>query len=467
MSSRSKRKLNKSGEKVSPKDKKSKSVKSYMVKLPVIMASANTGEQNRSDNCELSAVPSTEWQKLMQKIDDIDKRTKGIKDIKDAMTEVKKDVNNLRTKCESMQTALDEYANRTINLEKKMEDLGKTHELIELLETELKATETENTRIKEHLLSQECYSRRDNLIFEGIKEQEGKDTYAVLKDFLITTLHLEPHMCQDMLLANCHRLGNQRHGNPRPIIARFILEKDRSSVWLKKSSLKGLPFVIREDYPAEIVNRRKFMYPLFVEARKQDKSARLLTDKIFFKGKTYNYSNAYELAQIVNFLDKGTRQRNGFTIFHGRTSVYSNFFPAPFKDGNTKFTSSEQMYQHELCLYFGDAHAARQVMLQTDPVAMKKIGDRVAITQSDRREDWYKHRAREVMATAVFLKFTKNPILLQHLCAAEGQFVEANFHDHTLKDDDIFNPSCWKGKNWLGEILSDLKDKISSKGAQV
>ena len=59
-----KRKLNKSGEKVSPKDKKSKSVKEYMKK----MASHEEGECV-TENSKTVSVTNDKWQSLMDKIE--------------------------------------------------------------------------------------------------------------------------------------------------------------------------------------------------------------------------------------------------------------------------------------------------------------------------------------------------------------------------------------------------------------
>ena len=56
---------------------------------------------------------------------------------------------------------------------------------------------------------------------------------------------------------------------------------------------------------------------------------------------------------------------------------------------------SEQMYQNELCMFFGNAQAARLVMLQSDPVAMKKIGDRVAKTAVKRKDEWYQKKSQK------------------------------------------------------------------------
>ena len=211
------------------------------------------------------------------------------------------------------------------------------------------------------------------------------------------------------------------------------------------------------------------LYPLYLEAKKRDNAAKLQGDKITFKRKVYNYAKAFELAEIINFFDKGIYRGNGFLAFHGRTSIYSNFFPATFHEGNTLYNCSEQMYQNELCMFFGDAQAARLVMLQSDPVAMKRIGDRVAKTDVKHKDEWYQKKAKNVMKTAVFLKFSKNPTLLNHFKTTTETFVEANPHDTVwgagvkLHDDKILDPTSWQGTNWLGDILTTLRDKFKAK----
>ena len=89
---------------------------------------------------------------------------------------------------------------------------------------------------------------------------------------------------EKLLLVNCHRIGKYgENRQPRPIIAKFVLDSDRNRIWLKRNSLKNLPYIIREDYPTEIQNRRKLLYPLYLEAKKRDNAAKLQGDKI-----TYN-----------------------------------------------------------------------------------------------------------------------------------------------------------------------------------
>ena len=440
-------------EKVSPLDKKTKTFKSDTTVLK--MASIDSPE-------DVTTVPTTEWKKMMDKIETIGKQTEEISGIKSSVDNLKKDFDK---KYENLEERIKDYNDRMDNVEKKLKDLDKAHEL-GLLEREMKATEAENHSLKEQLLTLESYSRRNNLIFEGIKE-EGQNTISEVFKFLCTVLGYTQQECDNLLIANCHRLGKKvQSTKPRPLIVRFALDTQRNDVWLKTHLLKKTGFIIREDFPNEVTNRRKFMYPLYIEAKKKDRTVKLNGDKIVFRRKTYSYNEAFELAETLHFLDKGVRNENNLTAFHGQTSIFSNFFPCKFREGTVTYNCSEQMYQNELCLFFGDPHAAKAVMLHTDPVMMKKIGDKVMNNDVNRKHTWLSHQTKNKMKTAIYLKFSQNPSLMKHLKEAQGKLSEANPHDSiwgtgiALKDDRILDPSNWTGTNWLGDILTDLKEKL-------
>ena len=182
---KNKRKLRKSGEKLSPKDKKAKNICH-----PGQMAEVRA---NLDDDIQPTEIPNkNEWDKLMKKINDISKRTEDIQDIKKDVAEVKSNILGFQTRLVAIESQLKDQVQKTDKLEKKVKELEETHDLIGLLENELKATECENSRLKDQLLIQETYSRKNNLIFNGITEQKGESTPQVLKNFLSAVLKLSP-----------------------------------------------------------------------------------------------------------------------------------------------------------------------------------------------------------------------------------------------------------------------------------
>ena len=51
--------------------------------------------------------------------------------------------------------------------------------------------------------------------------------------------------------------------------------------------LKGSSFGISEQYPAEINNRRKNLYPIMMEAKQQRRHVVLVRDRLFIDGEQY------------------------------------------------------------------------------------------------------------------------------------------------------------------------------------
>ena len=468
MTNKSKRKLHKSGsEKVSPKDKKSKSIKDHLTSATMASKFQEQSEASATeDSSGQQSVHITlqQWQDLMSKIDNISTITNEVR-------ELRLKINDMEEKLNTMKAGNEELGNTVGTLHTTVESLGrrvleveKTQDLIALVDSELKATEHENKALKEQILLQETYSRRENLVFEGIKEVKGEDTQRTLQKFLATELDMKSQS-SSMLITRCHRLS-VKNSSHRPIIARFVMDSDRRIILNRKYMLKNTGFFIREDLPGEIVSRRKLMYPLFVKAKKSDREARIIRDKVTYNKKSYGYNQAYELAEILQFYSHGQRKDSGLIAFHGRSSYLSNFFPATFKEGSSVYSCSEQMYQHELCLFFGDAKAARSVMLQSDPVSMKNIGDQMLRMNKVKAEQWFQFHARRVMKSAVLQKFTQNSAIREQLLQLNGTLLEANQYDSrwgiglSIRSDEWKDKNKWKGSNWLGEIIQEVRDEL-------
>ena len=408
------------------------------------------------------AISVKQWQELMDKIDGINKKVEEIINIKTDIDNLRKELSDMKTKYDDVKKEVKKYE----KVEEKLKEVQKTQDLIGLLDIELKASEEENQLLKEKLLQQESYTRRDNLLLMGIQEQTNENCENLVRAFLSSKLEILESIAKALLISRCHRLGRKKNSYPRPIIIKFLLHSEKMMVWQKRFLLKGTSFIIKEDFPKEIQNSRKVILPLFNEAKQRDRFSKLFAEKVVYKGHTYTYTQAKELAEDLKFYKGGQATSHGKLAFYGRSTPYSNFYPASFKEGATVYTCSEQMYQQQLCLHFADAQAARTVLLQTDPVEMKKIGDRLLKSNPDKKASWYNNSARCAMKNAVRLKFLQNPNLCDLLKNSCGQLVEANPYDIvwgvglSLKDEQIWDETAWKGTNWLGEILGEVRMEL-------
>ena len=143
-----------------------------------------------------------------------------------------------------------------------------------------------NSEMKEDLIDMKSRSMRDNLLFTNISEHEHEDTELILTNFLKDRMNIT-----DISFERVHRIGRvyqQPRGQParpRTIVAKFTYFKDRERVRKSANRLRGTNYGIREQYPEEVEQRRKPLYPILRQARQEKKKAVLIKDKLFVEGK--------------------------------------------------------------------------------------------------------------------------------------------------------------------------------------
>lgn len=156
-----------------------------------------------------------------------------------------------------------------------------------------------------------------------------------------------------------------------------------------------------------------------------------------------------------------TTDAERFTLFWG--GPFSQWEDSPFISEGVRYTCAEQYMMSEKALFFGDLEAMAEIMLTRSPARQKAIGRRVRRFDADR----WAAASREVVYRGSHAKFTQNPQLLAALLATAGTtIVEASPEDPIwgigLAEDDprAKQRSAWRGTNWLGEVLTRLRDNL-------
>ena len=86
-----------------------------------------------------------------------------------------------------------------------------------------------------------------------------------------------------------HRLGRPRQGvNSRPIIAKFLLFKDKDRVLRNAYKLKDTPFSISEDFYDATREKRKMLFPHLKKAKDAGKRAFLKVDALHIDGSVFH-----------------------------------------------------------------------------------------------------------------------------------------------------------------------------------
>ena len=167
---------------------------------------------------------------------------------------------------------------------------------LEGLKLQIKFLETAKEDLQTQQLYAEAYSRRENLKFFGLAErqtksnQEGSEainTRNILFEFLENGLGLE-NPEKKIELQRVHRLGKPTAGKARPIIARFLRYQDREMVLRASFHLQDSEIKVLEDYPQEIIERRRKQIKKLKEAKKNGMKAsfsKAEPDKLYINGK--------------------------------------------------------------------------------------------------------------------------------------------------------------------------------------
>ena len=128
----------------------------------------------------------------------------------------------------------------------------------------------------------ENQSRRNNLVFDGIKEMP-KETWATTEEKVCSVisncLKLDT---RDMAIERAHRVGkpDTNSTKPRPIVVKFLNHKDRANILENAKKLKNTGIFINEDFSAQVREKRKALLPQMRAAREKGDIAYLRYDQL-------------------------------------------------------------------------------------------------------------------------------------------------------------------------------------------
>lgn len=140
--------------------------------------------------------------------------------------------------------------------------------------------------LKNTVLDLKCRSMKNNLVFTGLGgETNTEDTEGKLRDFIYHELEIE----KDLEFDNVHRFGRFVRGKDRPVVARFLYHGDRLLVLKSAYKLQGKPFGIHEQFPKEVEDKRRQLYPIQRRCRQAGQRTKLVRDKLYVDGKLYEF----------------------------------------------------------------------------------------------------------------------------------------------------------------------------------
>ena len=120
-----------------------------------------------------------------------------------------------------------------------------------------------------------------------LQETADEDTEVVVKKFLSENLKIPSQDARQIRFERVHRIPTRQTNKPRLIIARFCFFQDKEFVWSFIKNLKGTNTAIANDYPKEIENIHKALYPVLKKAKQEKNTAFFKVDSLIINGQVY------------------------------------------------------------------------------------------------------------------------------------------------------------------------------------
>ena len=250
-------------------------------------------------------------QDILKKLENIEKLEK-LDIIEEAVNDLRKSFDKLEGRIQTLEDAYKTTKQDVEGLKESLnannEDKQKTSERLGKFEEKtnsgLAALEKENNKlsalvkeIENKNLYLEAYSRRENVKFENIPEEDPKeDTEMVLRSFLERELGFSD--AANIEVQRVHRLGKKKEEKPRPILARFLRYKDCEKLYSLGHRLRGTDFKMYQDLPFEIVERRRTQMETFKKAKRSNipvAFSKAQPDKLYIRGKLWPLGKPLEL----------------------------------------------------------------------------------------------------------------------------------------------------------------------------
>jgi ribA/ribD-fused uncharacterized protein len=325
-----------------------------------------------------------------------------------------------------------------------------------------------NDDLKERLVRFEAYNRRENLIFFGIEQNTGEICCEVITRVIRDILKVPD--VNNMKFDRCHRLSSSK-SRPQPLIVRFTCGADRDKVWKARYNLaeaddgtgikKKCPISVSEDFPPEIIARRKSLYPIMKKARELGHVASLSSDKLYVDKVMYTIHTLNSLPRELDPAYIATKTFGKVTGFYSGHSPLSNFHQAEFKIRDETFSHVEQFLQYQKALFCEKHDVAKQIRAATSPLMCKRLGDALHVKVNE----WLPV-AKDVVLKACEAKFSQNERARKFLKDTGNTVLAEATTDLywgtgiKLGDESIAVRENWKGKNTLGQILMHIRDNV-------
>ena len=268
------------------------------------------------------------FQTILARLESLDSRLENMNGRLNQLDQITTKVNSITCRLDSMDKKLCDLESSQTYISNQYDDMSSNMKEVTLsvknLESKISVLETENSKIlqekeslKDAIVDLKCRSMRDNMLFFGLPENNGLPISITPSDSSDSTpvnsaqssnSYIPSENCEEKVLQFCenvlkienpkqvigidraHRIGGRVQGKIRPIVVKFKDTRSKTIVKdaLRNVNLRNSPYNVSEQFPPEVQEKRKQLFPVMSDARKSGKRAVLVRDKLYINNKLYD-----------------------------------------------------------------------------------------------------------------------------------------------------------------------------------
>ena len=227
-------------------------------------------------------APQDVWVRILDRLDTMDRKLTQLDSIQVSVNKITDQVYTMNTKINSLEAKM-------ANVEQSREFDSKSIDLLQEKQNKIDSILDKMQKLeadqKEKLLDIQSREMRDNLIFYKIPEQR-EETTQDCEDKVRNLIEREMNVssAREIRFHRVHRIGRFNRNKTRPIVAKFAFYPDRETVRKAAKNLEGTNFSVGQQFPKEIMERRKRLVPIMKQAKSAGKDAYISFDKLYING---------------------------------------------------------------------------------------------------------------------------------------------------------------------------------------
>ena len=252
-------------------------------------------------------------------------------------------------------------------------------------------------------------------------------------------------------------------------------------------------FIYADGYKTSAVTGTRFAYMASIETRipstieiKPDENTASSVAKVMYRGKNVNTQEGNNINTPGNVTksdkscyacgssghistdcpDNAGSKKNEevYLIYSSKCPLHAMNMEYPFRINNQEYSCIEQFVNEAKCLHFGDQIRATQIRDETDPKAMRRIGERISGYVN---AEWTPHVSR-ILTEAVYAKYhepgaagarkellaTGNRVIGE---ATRNMRYGTGIH---ISDPNTADQTKWEGENLTGKLLMAVRAEL-------